>query len=279
LSIRSTNDAARVKAALMPAELNARLLERLVELKIAGEGLSHSREANHVAIDKLLDRQPFYTLGIRSVDQAVVDGRLDKQFVTNLVCDYTKESPDLAIDRGPNSISPQDCLDGLWEAAHLMRRVRDAKGTIVFGAGHSGSMINCYNKLADYFRSYGCRTPIAGGGTEVQKDWYLDFVGVVAVVSDTCGIHHTHMTAAMAALLDGLDAPPDLAICDHGFGGEAINRGVPCIVPMDTNDPGFAVAKWLGEDFVLVPMNDNRPNFIMEGLADIYIELIEAIPA
>jgi hypothetical protein len=70
---------------------------------------------------------------------------------------------------------------------------------------------------------------------------------------------------------------PDLAICDHGFGGECINRQVPCIVPMDTNDPGFAVAKWLGEEFVLVPMNDNRPNYLMEQLADIYIELIEAV--
>jgi hypothetical protein len=47
------------------------------------------------------------------------------------------------------------------------------------------------------------------------------------------------------------------------------------VVPMDTNDPGFAVAKLLGLPFVLVPMNDNRPNFIMAGLADIYIELIE----
>lgn len=262
---------------LLDAERQARLRERLVELKIAGTGLSHSREANLVAIDKLLDRQPFYTLGITSVDQAVAEGRLTKQQVTDLVCAYTKESTDLTITKGPNAIDPQSCLDGLWEAAHLMRRVRDAKGTIVFGAGHSGSMINCYNKLAEYFRGFGCETPIAGGGVEVQKDWYVDFIGVVAVVTDTCGIHHTHMTQAMAALLDHLPTKPDLAICDHGFGGECINRGVPCIVPMDTNDPGFAVAKWLGEEFVLVPMNDNRPNFIMERLADVYIELIEAV--
>ncbi|MNU01428.1 hypothetical protein D3C72_2448320 [compost metagenome] len=48
-----------------------------------------------------------------------------------------------------------------------------------------------------------------------------------------------------------------------------------CVTPMDTNDPGFAVAKRLGSEFVLVPMNDNRPNFIMGELADVYIELIE----
>jgi hypothetical protein len=167
--------------------------------------------------------------------------------------------------------------EGLVEGARLMRAVRDRKGTVIFGAGHSGSMINAYNRLAAYFRSHGCQTPTAGGGVEVQKDWFVDFVGECAVVTDTCGIHHTHMTMAMAAFLDALPTKPDLAICDHGFGGECINRGVACIVPMDTNDPGFAVAKQLGEPFVLVPMNDNRPNFIMGDLADIYIELIEKV--
>lgn len=265
-----------VKNALLDPATRQRLIERLVALRIAGDQLSHSREANLVAIDKLLARQPFYTLGIHSVDEAAAAGGLTKQHVLDLVCDYTRESNDLTLTKGPNTIDPAYCLDGLWEAAHLMRRVRDQKGTIVFGAGHSGSMINCYNKLAEYFRAHGCETPTAGGGTEVQKDWYVDFIGVVAVVTDTCGIHHTHMTAAMAALLDNLPQAPDLAICDHGFAGECINRKVMCITPMDTNDPGFAVAKMLGEEFVLVPMNDNRPNFIMEELADIYIELIEA---
>ena len=260
----------------MPEALAERVLERLVALKIAGRDLSHSREANLVAIDKLLAGQAFYTLGIASVAREVAAGRLDKQQVLDMVAGFTKCSADLALERGPNYISPRACLEGLWEGAKLMRRVRDRKGRVIFGAGHAGTMIEAYNRLAAYFRAYGCETPTAGGGVEVQKDWFVDFVGVVACVTDTCGIHHTHMTEAMAAFLDHLDAPPDLAICDHGFGGECINRGVPCIVPMDTNDPGFAVAKHLGEPFVLVPMNDNRPNFLMAELADIYISLIEA---
>lgn len=256
--------------------LAERLRDRLVELKICGLDLSHSREANLVAIDKLLDGQPFYTLGIHSVQREVEAGRLTKQGVLELVASHTRCSTDLGYTKGPNYINPNTCLEGLWEAARLMRRVRDAKGSVVFGAGHSGSMINCYNRLAEYFRAHGCQTPTAGAGVEVQKDWYVDFIGSVAVVTDTCGIHHTHMTGVMEAFLDGLPKLPDLAICDHGFGGEAINRGVPCIVPMDTNDPGFAVAKHLGESFVLVPMNDNLPNYRMVELADIYITLIEA---
>jgi hypothetical protein len=244
-------------------------------LRIAGDKLSHSREANLAAIDKLLDRQDFYTLGIHAVQAEVDAGRLDRAGVLKMVAGFTKCSTDINYTHGPNYISPTACLDGLWEGARLMRKVRDRKGTVIFGAGHSGSMINCYNRLAAYFRSYGCKTPTAGAGVEVQKDWFVDFVGECAVVTDTCGIHHTHMTGAMEAFLDALPSLPDLAICDHGFGGECLNRGVPCVVPMDTNDPAFAVAKLLGLPFVLVPMNDNRPNFIMAGLADIYIELIE----
>lgn len=252
------------------------LAERLVALRICGGDLSHSREANLLAIDKLLDGQPFYTLGIESVRKEVEAGRLTRAGVLEMVAGFTKCSTDITYTKGPNYISPAACLEGLWEAAQVMRRVRDARGTVVFGAGHSGSMISCYNRLADYFREFGCHTPTGGAGVEVQKDWYVDFIGVVAVVTDTCGIHHTHMTAAMAAFLDDLPGPPDLAICDHGFGGECINRGIHCVVPMDTNDPGFAVAKLLGEPFSLVPMNDNRPNYVMEELADIYIRLMEA---
>jgi hypothetical protein len=253
------------------------LKDKLVALKICGLGLSHSREANLAAIDKLLANQDFYTLGIHKVSAEVSAGRLNREGVLALVAEITRCSTDIHYTQGPNYISPQACLDGLIEAATLMRQVRDTKGTVIFGAGHSGSMINCYNRLADYFRTYGCQTPTAGGGFEVQKDWYLDFVGSCAVVSDTCGIHHTHMTQAMAAFLDALPQAPALAICDHGFGGECLNRNIPCVVPMDTNDPGFAVARHLGFNFALVPMNDNVPNFRMQGLADIYITLMEAL--
>lgn len=258
-------------------ELAERLVERLCELRLCGNELSHSREANLAAIDKLLENQPFYTLGIRSVIRAVEAGQLTREGVLALVAAITKCSNDIGYTKGPNYISPSACLEGLIDAATLMREVRDRRGTVVFGAGHSGSMINCYNQLAEYFMEHGCAVATPAAGTEVQRDWFLDYVGHVAVVSDTCGIHHTHMTEAMRAMLDGLAAPPALAVCDHGFGGECINRHVPCVVPMDTNDPGFAVARHLGERFVLVPMNDNRPNYVTAELAEIYITLIESL--
>ena len=38
---------------------------------------------------------------------------------------------------------------------------------------------------------------------------------------------------------------------------------------MDTNDPGLGVAKHLGADLVLVPMNDNRPNVVTREAAEV----------
>lgn len=266
-----------VPGARVPEALKARVIERLRAIRIAGRELSHTREANLAAIDKLLAGNPFYTLGIKRVDQAIAEGRYDRQQVLARVAAWTRCSSDLGLVTGPNYISPEACFEGLVAGAQAMRRVIKRRGTVVFGAGHSGSMISAYNQLAGYFLGQGCRVPTAGVGAEVQKDWYLDFVGHVAVVSDTCGIHHTHMTGAMAAFLDALKEPVDLAIADHGFGGECLNRGIMTVAAMDTNDPGFALAHDLGLDFVLVPMNDNLPNAVMKELADLYIALIEQI--
>lgn len=272
-----TTSVTDVPGARVPAELKERIIERLVALKIAGRELAHTREANLAAIDKLLAGNAFYTLGIQRVAEAVAAGRYDRQQVLARVAAWTRCSSDLGVTTGPNYISPEACFEGLVAGAQAMRRVLLKRGTVVFGAGHSGSMISAYNQLAGYFLAHGCKVPIAGVGAEVQKDWYLDFVGHVAVVTDTCGLHHTHMTGAMAAFLDAVEEPVDLAIADHGFGGEALNRGIMTIAAMDTNDPGFAIAQDLGMPFVLVPMNDNLPNAVMRELADLYVALIEEI--
>ncbi|MEB3330325.1 MAG: phosphatase [Candidatus Sericytochromatia bacterium] len=258
----------------MPDELASVLMARLLQWRVAGRELSHSRQANLVAIDKLLAGEPFYTLGIDVVTRALADGTLSREGVLAAVAVRTGCSRDPALREGPNYISPRACLEGLWRAARLCARVRQRGGTVVFGTGHPGTMAGLYGRLAEGCRAAGCRVPVAGAGTEVQRDWVLDFVGPVACVSDTCSLHHTHMTAAMEAFLDALPAAPDLAFCDHGFAGACLNRGVPCIVPMDTNDPALAVADEAGVEFVLVPMNDNLPNHVMAGLADVYEALM-----
>jgi hypothetical protein len=73
----------------------------------------------------------------------------------------------------------------------------------------------------------------------------------------------------MAIMLDSAVEMPDLVVADHGFAGEAVNRGIATIAVMDTNDPGLAMAKKLGGNLTLVPMNDNRPNVVTREAAEI----------
>ena len=73
----------------------------------------------------------------------------------------------------------------------------------------------------------------------------------------------------MELMLDEAGKLPDLVLADHGFAGEAINRGIPTVAVMDTNDPGLAIAKKLGANLVLVPMNDNRPNVVTREAAEL----------
>jgi ribosomal protein S2 len=78
----------------------------------------------------------------------------------------------------------------------------------------------------------------------------------------------------MQLMLDDARRLPDLVIADHGFAGEAINRGIPTVAIMDTNDPGLAVAKKLGANVIIVPMNDNRPNVVTREAAELVKQMI-----
>src|SRR5438067_532098 len=97
----------------------------------------------------------------------------------------------------------------------------------------------------------------------------IDSVNSIAFLSDTCAALHTHDSRPMEIMLDEADRTPDLVVADHGFAGEAINRDIPTVAVMDTNDPGLAVAKHLGANVILVPMNDNRPNVVTREAAEL----------
>ncbi|MEB3198794.1 MAG: phosphatase [Candidatus Sericytochromatia bacterium] len=263
----------------LPPPLIETLIDRLLSLRIAGRDLSHTREANLKAIDRLLEGDPFYTLGIHRVENLVRSGRLDRLAVLEAVAGFTGCNRDPEVTHGPNYINPRACLRGLWQAAQRLRRVRDRRGSVVFGSGHPGTMLGAYSLLAQFLQAGGCRVPLVAPGAEVAPDWFLDFVGPVACVSDTCSVQHTHTPLAMDAYLDRLPSPPDLAFVDHGFAGACLNRHIPCLVPMDTNDPALAVAAAEGENFVLIPMNDNLPNATMQELAEILQVLITLAPS
>ena len=252
---------------LMP--LDERVIERrLTRLRLAGPELSHSRRNNLEAVNKLISLDPYATFGIERVVEYVEHDHPTPAEVLRLVAGVTKCSQDIEYTEGRGYISPSSTIKGLRAAASAIRSVATKGGCVVFATGHPGSMIDYYADLADLVRKLGGRVPDLARGQVVFQGEDRDHVKLVdsmagvIVLSDTCAALHTHDAEPMRILLDDADTIPDLVVADHGFAGEAINRGIPTVAVMDTNDPGLGVARHLGANVVLVPMNDNRPNVV-----------------
>ncbi len=255
------------------------LERRLLELGLAGE-TPNTPDANLRAIRQMRDGNVFYTFGIDAVRRAMATGKLGEEAILDLMARHCGQANGREFLAGNGTIAPDRVVEGLERAAERIRDVIARRGTVAFGTGHPGSLLNAYNRMADYLDRRGCRIARVAPGAEVGVDWVLDFVGRVAVTSDTCGVLHGHSTRPMEQLIAGYGAPIDLVIGDHGHAGAAINAGIATIGFMDTNDPALAMASHLEIDnLVAVPLFDNRPNAVSEALADLWIPLIEAVGA
>ncbi|MNR84046.1 putative phosphatase [compost metagenome] len=248
---------------------------RLLELGLAGE-TPNTPSANLRAIRQMRDGNVFYTFGIEAVSRAMASGRFDEEAILTLMARACgQESAEAFLD-GNGTIAPASSLKGLERGAELMRRAIAIQGTVAFGTGHPGSLLNAYNRLADYLDYQGCTIAQVAPGAAVGVDWVLDFVGRVAVTSDTCGVLHGHSTRPMEQFLKAYGHTVNLVIGDHGHAGAALNAGLATLGLMDTNDPALMMAAYLGmPDFVAIPLFDNRPNAVSQELADLWIHLIE----
>lgn len=253
----------------------AEVKQRLLALALAGP-TPNTPEANLRAIRQLLDGNVFYTFGIEAVNQAVARGLLDEAKVLDLMALHCGQASGEAFLAANGTIDPESSLRGLEKAALRIRRVVARRGTVALGTGHPGAMLNAYNRLADYLDGQGCTIATCPPGAQVGVDWVLDFVGRVAVTSDTCGVLHGHSTRPMEQVLEGYGRRVDLVIGDHGHAAAAVNAGIETIGIMDTNDPALAVAAHLElEPLTVVPLYDNRPNAVTAELADLCIHLVE----
>jgi hypothetical protein len=251
------------------------LERRLTKLRLAGPELSHSRLNNVEAVKRLANGDPYATFGIRQVVERVHDDGLGPDDALKIVAGFTKCSQDINYTEGRGYISPSSTIKGLRATAAAIRRVASEGGSVLFATGHPGSMIDYYTELAYLVRRLGGRVLDLAKGQLVQQGEdqdnvkVVDSVNSVAFLSDTCAALHTHDSRPMELMLDEAPKLPDLVVADHGFAGEAINREIPTVAVMDTNDPGLAIAKSLGANVVLVPMNDNRPNVVTREAAEL----------
>ena len=246
---------------------------RLTRLRLAGPELSHTRKNNVEAVRRMVQGDAYATFGIRSVVEYVQSEDLDADDALKIVAGITKCSQDISYTEGRGYISPSSTIKGLKATAAAIRHVASEGGSVVFATGHPGALIDYYAELAELVRRLGgrvmelARGQIVAQGADMDHVKVVDSINCVAFLSDTCGALHSHDSRPMEMMLNDAAGPPDLVIADHGFAGEAINRGIPTVAIMDTNDPGLAVAKKLGANLVLVPMNDNRPNVVTREAA------------
>lgn len=247
----------------------------LVEQKLSGANLAHSRANNLAHVRRLVNADQGVTLGIDLVHQQIEHAPMEAEAVLRLIASITGCSSDIRYEDGFGYISPAATYDGLRAAATAMRNAIAQRASLIFASGHPKNMATAYEQIAAHASARGC--PVIAedpAGIEEYFGQRLELRGHVYMVTERGEPAHTHRHEYMRDLLR--QTPPvGLAIADHGFAGAALNLGIPTVCVMDTNDPGVAVAATLGAPVTVVPLNDNSPGDVVREIADILVEMIE----
>lgn len=247
----------------------------LVENRLAGDNLAHTRENNLVHVQRLVDGDQGVTLGVDLVHEQLRQAPLRPEQVLEIIAGITGCSRDMSHRDGLGYISPSACYEGLREAASAIRGAIREGATFIFASGHPKNMAPAYQELAEYVRARGCAVVTdSPEGIEAYFGQTLEIRGDVYCVTQTGEPAHTHRHEYMRDLLERVP-PVGIAVADHGFAGAALNRGIPTVCVMDTNDPGVALAAALGAPVTVVPLNDNSPGESVRVIADVIEEFIE----
>lgn len=252
-----------------PEQVHAAAMLRLKEARVAGNDTRHNRAANLEAARSVVENDVHYTWGIKNVETFTFEEVLDA------IASITQCSRDPRETSGGGYISPSSTLAGLEEAAQRIVAVARRGGTFAMGTGHPGSMLLFYIELACLIRDLGGVVVEPAKGARIPPNLNLDYVEGVAVTTDRASLMHSHDFRAMEIILES--ARIDMVIADHGYAGAAINVGIPVIAVMDTNDPALAVAKQLGADVSIIPMDDNRPLSDYQAVVQTLSELIQLV--
>ena len=161
---------------------------------------------------------------------------------------------------GPVHIEAAPILDACRAMGSRLARACSAGESVVLATGHPVGLALFYRALNGLLSTQGARviTPSKGERwreLRLPHDWFIDYMGGVAVLTDGSEPRHTHKADAMRLILQG--GRPDLVVADHGFAGAAIEAGIETLSIADVNDPALLVAKAQGRTDVVVVMDDH----------------------
>ncbi len=131
---------------------------------------------------------------------------------------------------------------------------------VVVATGHPIGLGVFYHELGRLLEQQGAvlLTPARGDRWRqpgLRHDWFIDYHGATAVLTDGREPRHTHWPDAMERIL--AVETPDLVVADHGFAGAAIEAGVETLSIADVNDPALIVAKAQGRTETVIVMDDH----------------------
>jgi len=253
-------------AKTITSELEAYLLEH----GFSGDIPQNSGHKNWLVIKKLVKNEPFYTFGIKRVEQAVKNHEITAAQTRDIMTKASGITISRFSRRGAGHFDTALVARKLTEAMEEINKRARAEQTMVFATGHPGALVGFMNQLAIWAESLGAKIVTTDRSIQVNGRFKLDQLGQVFVASDNCSAIHTHEPDYMDILLK--DHQPDFAVADHGFAAAALNRNIPTIGFYDTDDPAIPLAAHFDLPVLGVPINDNCYNSDGATLANYIIE-------
>jgi hypothetical protein len=238
------------------------LRAHLVASRIAGD-VATPRDNNLTNYRRMSERDPRYLFGLEP------HGAWTPADVLDLMARRCGVSPDPRHTRGQDTIDPDLTIDRLDAMAARIGEAARRRERVVVATGHPVGLRPTHTAVARALGAAGCTLVAAATDWQHPDDpdygqrpgriRYLDGVGVLDGVAGVP--EHTHSPLPMRAILADLaatgQAPPDLAVADHGWAGAAGQAGVDAVGFADSNDPALFVGEAEGRVLVCVPLDDN----------------------
>jgi hypothetical protein len=241
-------------------KLRARLRRSLLKSGVSGEITLHEAKKNVGAIKLLMKHDVYATFGIREVHQAIKSRKLTRSLATEIMATSLGISVERFKQRGPGFIEPTATANALAKMMDAIDEAISRDELILIATAHPGSMMSYYLDLADYIRMQGGQVYETPKPFLIAPYRWFDAIRGVHVLTDTGILHHTHDAEGFWRFIDAMPEKPQLVLADHGYAGAALNHGIKTAAIHDVDDPGIAVAAYLGLDIIAIPMNDNQLN-------------------
>ena len=230
------------------------LIRGLLDGQVAGVA-THPLDNVRGNILMLIEGDPDKQFGLRGLP-----GDLGLDEILGLVAEEAGAPIDRDARYGPVHIAPEPILAACEMIGDRLERACAAGESVVLATGHPVGLALFYRAIDRLLTERGAKvqTPARGArwrDGRLPHDWFVDYFGRVAMLTDGTEPRHTHRPDAMLRILD--NARPDLVVADHGFAGAAIEAGVETISVADVNDPALIVAKAQGRCEVVVVMDDH----------------------